>query len=126
MEKLKNFTKNETIVIDSGLDWIGRMFRPELHNLWKKDGEEYYASTLTSYRYNLEKFLPHLPAKKVTELKKAIDDFLLAQKKFKETKKFIFRFYRNFSMNKKSEIVFNKTSELMANNKQAKQSLVNY
>lgn len=126
MNNSKSFTKKDAVIINSGLDWIGRMFRPELCELWKKDPDGYYVSTLTSYYAGLEKFLPHLPAKKVIELKKAIDDFLKTQKKFKEARLIAVRIYYNYFMNGKSKIVFNKTSELLVDKNQEKYTLVNY
>ena len=113
METTKNATRKNTIVVDSSLDWIGRMFRPEVYELWKKDKEGYYVSTLTLYRYNFEKSFPGLPATKVAELKKAIDSFLKTQKSFNEAKILGTRMFYDYSMREKSRIIFNKTSELL-------------
>ena len=126
MNNSNSFTKKDAVIIDSGLDWIGRMFRPELCELWKKDPDGYYVSTLTSYCVGLEKFLPHLPGKRIIELKNAITDFLRVQKKFKETRLIAFKTYYNYLMDEKNKIVFSKISQILTDKNQENFTLVDY
>lgn len=122
----KPFTKKDAAIIESGLDWIERMFRPELYERWEKDPGEHYTSTLKAYCIDLEKFSPHLPGEKIIELKNAITIFLKVQKKFKETKLIVFKTYYNYVMNEKNKIVFSKVTLLLKDKNQEKFTLVNY
>ena len=102
-------------MIDSGLDWIGRIFNPELfNNIWEKKKDDHYVSTLRAYRQDFDHHLEaHSTSEQIAELKKAIDKFIETNEVFQKQKNGLMHQVRNYYLRKRANIVYKKTHEIL-------------
>ncbi|MEI6835587.1 MAG: hypothetical protein WCK59_02025 [Candidatus Falkowbacteria bacterium] len=111
----KNLSAKDAITIDSGLDWIGRIFNPELfNNIWeKKNKDGHYISTLRAYRQDFDHHLEaHSSREQITELKKAIDNFIETNEVF-QRKSGLMHHVQNYYLRKRANVVYKKTHEIL-------------
>lgn len=109
----KNLEEKDVAILYIGLGWMLTVFESCLYKQWDKR-DEHFISKLVAHRAELKNITNcHFSIKKINELKKAIDEFIVVNKKFKSTHGFKNYFF-NFCMNAKAKKLHQKVNELLS------------
>lgn len=115
-----NQKADDLIAIYEGLGWMTTALDPSFfETFWVNETEGHFISKLRSHLGELKKDTAnHFPVEKKEIFQKAIEDFIVENTRYRESKGLFKRYFRH-TMHKKAKQAYYQTMDLLANCKKS-------